>query len=85
LSFHGRPCPLLWSCRFWSLWNPLLQISHTNLLVANSDFDDKAITSASASEKNSNHKKENNNPEKPRISLLKKQKKTSKVKSFESL
>jgi len=54
-------------------------------LVANSDFDDKAITSASASEKNSNHKKENNNPEKPRISLLKKQKKTSKVKSFESL
>lgn len=48
-SFHGRLCPRLWSCRFWSLWNPLLQISHKNLFVAMSDFGDKAITSASGS------------------------------------
>lgn len=50
LSFHGRLWPLLWSCRFWSLWNPLLQISHTNLFVAISVFGDKAITSDSGSE-----------------------------------
>lgn len=48
-SFHGRLCPLLWSCRFWSLWNPLLQISHTNLFVAIRVLGDKAITSAPGS------------------------------------
>lgn len=50
-SFHGRLCPLRWSCKFWSLWNPLLQISHTNRFVANRDFGDRAITSASGSAK----------------------------------
>ena len=51
LSFHGKLWPLRWSCRFWSLWNPLLHISHTNRFVANSVFGDKAITSASGSDK----------------------------------
>lgn len=50
LSFHGRLCPLLWSWRFWSLWNPLLQISQMNLFVAMSVLGDKAITSASGSD-----------------------------------
>ena len=48
-SFHGKLCPLLCSCRFWSLWNPLLHISHTNLFVAINVFGDNAITSASGS------------------------------------
>uniref|UniRef100_J3LL09 Uncharacterized protein n=1 Tax=Oryza brachyantha TaxID=4533 RepID=J3LL09_ORYBR len=45
-SFHGRLWPRRCSCRFWSRWNPLLQISHTNLLVASSVLGDSAITSA---------------------------------------
>lgn len=48
-NFHGKLCPLLWSCRFWSLWKPLLHISHTNRFVAISEVGDKAITSASGS------------------------------------
>ena len=48
-SFQGKLCPLLWSWRFWSLWNPLLQISQINLFVAIRVFGDKAITSASGS------------------------------------
>ena len=33
-SFHiGRLYSLLWSWRFWSLWNPLWQISHANLFI----------------------------------------------------
>lgn len=46
LSFHGRLCPLRCSCRFWSLWNPLLQISHTNRFVAIRVVGDRTITSA---------------------------------------
>ena len=46
LSFHGRLCPRLCNWRFWSLWNPLLQISHTNLFVAIRVVGDRAITSA---------------------------------------
>lgn len=49
LSFHGRLWPLLWSCKFWSLWKPLLHISQMNLFVAISVVGDKAITSASGS------------------------------------
>ena len=49
LSFHGRLWPRRWSCRFWSLWNPLLQISQTNRFVAIRVFGDRAITSASGS------------------------------------
>jgi len=49
LSFQGRLCPLRCNCRFWSLWNPLLQISHINLFVASRLFGDRAITSASGS------------------------------------
>lgn len=45
-SFHGRLCPRLCSCRFWSLWNPLLHISHTNRFRANRVFGDRAMTSA---------------------------------------
>lgn len=52
LNFHGKLWPLLWSCRFWSLWNPLLQISHTNRFVAIRVFGDRAITSASGSVEN---------------------------------
>lgn len=48
-NFHGRLWPRLWSWRFWSLWNPLLHISHTNRFVANNVFGDNAITSASGS------------------------------------
>lgn len=48
-SFQGRLWPRLWSCKFWSRWNPLLQISQTNLFVAISVFGDRAITSASGS------------------------------------
>lgn len=46
LSFHGRLCPLRCNWRFWSLWNPLLHISHTNRFVAISVVGDRAITSA---------------------------------------
>ena len=28
LSFHGRLRPLLCSCRFWSVWNPLSDLTH---------------------------------------------------------
>lgn len=56
LSFQGRLWPLLWSCKFWSLWNPLLQISHTNLFVANRVFGDKATTSALGSKSKDNIK-----------------------------
>jgi hypothetical protein len=56
-SFHGRLWPLLWSWRFWSLWKPLLHISHINRFVVIRVFGDRAITSASGSateeEKNS--------------------------------
>ncbi len=55
-SFQGKLCPLLWSWRFWSLWNPLLQISQTNLFVAMRVLGDKAITSASGSNSMSNKK-----------------------------
>ena len=48
-SFHGRLWPLRWSWRFWSLLNPLLQISHMNLFVVMSEFGDRAMTSASGS------------------------------------
>lgn len=48
-SFHGRLWPRRCSWRFCSLWNPLLQTSHTNRFVAMSVFGDRAITSASGS------------------------------------
>ena len=48
-SFHGRLWPLLWSWRFWSLWNPLLHISQTNRFVAIRVFGERAMTSASGS------------------------------------
>lgn len=48
-SFHGRLCPLLCSCRFWSLWNPLPHISHKKRFVARRVFGESAITSASGS------------------------------------
>lgn len=46
LSFHGRLWPLRCNCRFWSLWNPLLHISHTNRFVAINVVGDSATTSA---------------------------------------
>ena len=49
LSFQGRLCPLLCSCRFCSLWNPLLHTSQMNLFVAIRVLGDSAITSASGS------------------------------------
>jgi len=58
-SFHGKLWPRRWSCRFWSRWNPLLQISQTKRFVAISVFGDKAITSASGSEKIKNKNTQN--------------------------
>ena len=55
LSFHGRLCPLLCNCKFWSLWNPLLHISHTNLFVAINVVGDRAITSAFGSNSSVKH------------------------------
>lgn len=46
-NFHGRLCPRLCSCKFWSLWNPLLHISHKNRFVAIRVSGDNATTSAS--------------------------------------
>jgi hypothetical protein len=49
-SFHGGLWPLLWNCRFWSLWNPLLHISHTKRFVSIWVVGDKATTSAVGSD-----------------------------------
>ncbi|RYR38941.1 hypothetical protein Ahy_A09g044291 [Arachis hypogaea] len=48
-SFHGRLCPRRCNCRFWSLWNPFLHMSHTKWFFAINDFGDRAITSTSGS------------------------------------
>lgn len=61
-SFHGRLWPRRWSCKFWSRWNPLLQISQTNRFVAMRVLGDKAITSASGSAKFEHQTKLNNLP-----------------------
>lgn len=48
-SFHGRLWPRRCNCRFWSRWNPLLQISQMKRFVAMRVCGDSAITSASGS------------------------------------
>lgn len=56
-NFHGKLCPLRWSCKFWSLWKPFPHISHKNLFVAISVFGDNAITSASGSDHHESQKR----------------------------
>ena len=50
-SFQGKLCPLLWSWRFWSLWNPLWHTSQMYLFAAIRVLGDSATTSASGSAK----------------------------------
>lgn len=48
-SFHGKLCPRRCNCRFWSLRNPLLHISHTNRFVVIRVSGERATTTASGS------------------------------------
>ena len=48
-NFHGTLCLLLCIWRFWSLWNPWLQISQTYLSDSSKVFGERDTTSASGS------------------------------------
>ncbi|THU59065.1 hypothetical protein C4D60_Mb03t21060 [Musa balbisiana] len=60
-SFHGTLCRRRCICRFWSLWNPWLQISHTYRSDSSSVLGDSDTTSASGS--SDHHRNQRHNRE----------------------